>query len=1036
MTRLARLSLANRAVVALATLILIVAGVLSTTSLKQELIPSLEIPLAVVVTPLPGAAPDVVERQVTEVVEAAVSGVEGLEGTESTSRNSLSVVSVELAYGTDLQAAQQDLEQAVTRAGTGLPTGVTPSVITGSIDQLPVVQLAVAAPQLDEQELVTRVEEEVVPRLRGLEGVREVTLSGARETRVEIVPDPVALGAAGIGLDALTSALQANGAVIPAGTVTDGQRSLNVVVGERLSSVQDIAAIPLPTADPSGAPVLLGDVATVEQAQVPATSYARTNGQASVALAITKTPDGNTVSVSHDVRDLIPGIEAALGEGAAVDVVFDQAPFIEKSIEDLSTEGLLGLIFAVIVIMLFLLSLRSTLVTAISIPLSLLIAMTGLLVGGYSLNILTLGALTVAVGRVVDDSIVVIENIKRHLGYGEPKAQAILTAVREVAGAVTSSTITTAAVFVPIGIVGGQVGELFRPFAFTVAVALLASLVVSLTIIPVLAYWFLRAPADHQHAAVDRDRVEQGERHGLLQRSYLPVLRGAIAHPLITLAIAVAVLGGTLAAGTRLETNFIGDAGQNTLSVDQQLPAGTSLEVTDAAARQVEEVIAELDGVETYQVTVGSGGSGLQTAFLGGGGGSNTATFAITTDLDADQARVEQDLRAAIADVEDAGELTVTTGQAGFGLPPVEVVVRADDDQTLREAADLVAEAMADVQGTTDVVNNLASDAPAVQIQVDRAAATQAGTSESAIGQAVAGLLRGAPIGQADIAGRTTDVVVLLGQAPGDVQALRDTPVPTATGIVPLGQVAEVSEVQQPTSLTRQDGQRTATVTATATDQNLGGITTRLQEQLDALDLPDGAEAEIAGVSAEQQSAFADLYVALLASIAIVYLVMVATFRSLLQPLILLVSVPFAATGALALLLLTGTPLGVPSLIGLLMLVGIVVTNAIVLIDLVNQKREQGLSVVDAVIEGSRYRLRPILMTAAATIGALTPMALGLTGGSVFISQPLALVVIGGLTTSTLLTLVLVPVLYNLTERASAALRERRGRRTATTLPA
>ncbi|QZN84872.1 efflux RND transporter permease subunit [Cellulomonas sp. C5510] len=1033
MTRLARLSLANRAVVALATLILIVVGVLSTTSLKQELIPSLEIPLAVVVTPLPGAAPDVVERQVTEVVEAAVSGVEGLEGTESMSSNSLSVVTVELAYGTDMQAAQQDLEQAVTRAGTGLPAGVTPSVITGSIDQLPVVQLAVAAPQLDEQELVTRVEEEVVPRLRGVEGVREVTLSGGREVRVEVVPDPMALATAGIGLDALTSALQANGVVIPAGTVTDGQRSLNVVVGERLSSVQGIAAIALPAADPSGAPVLLGDVATVEQAHVPATSYARTNGQVSVALAITKTPDGNTVSVSHDVRELIPGIEAALGEGAAVDVVFDQAPFIEKSIEDLSTEGLLGLIFAVIVIMLFLLSLRSTLVTAISIPLSLLIAMTGLLVGGYSLNILTLGALTVAVGRVVDDSIVVIENIKRHLGYGEPKAQAILTAVREVAGAVTSSTITTAAVFVPIGIVGGQVGELFRPFAFTVAVALLASLVVSLTIIPVLAYWFLRAPAGNQ---VDRDRVEERERHGLLQRSYLPVLRGALGHPVITLVIAAAVLGGTVAASTRLETNFIGDAGQNTLSVDQQLPAGTSLEVTDAAARRVEQVIAELEGVETYQVTVGSGGSGLETAFLGGGGGSNTATFAITTDLDADQARVEQDLRAAIADVEDAGELTVTTGQAGFGLPPVEVVVRADDDQTLREAADLVAEVMADVQGTTDVVNNLASDAPAVQIQVDRVAATQAGTSESAIGQAVAGLLRGAPIGQADIAGRTTDVVVLLGQAPGDVQALRDTPVPTATGIVPLGQVAEVSEVQQPTSLTRQDGQRTATVTATATDQNLGGITTRLQEQLDALDLPDGAEAEIAGVSAEQQSAFADLYLALLASIAIVYLVMVATFRSLLQPLILLVSVPFAATGALALLLLTGTPLGVPAMIGLLMLVGIVVTNAIVLIDLVNQKREQGLSVLDAVIEGSRYRLRPILMTAAATIGALTPMALGLTGGSVFISQPLALVVIGGLTTSTLLTLVLVPVLYNLTERASTALRERRGRRRSATLPA
>lgn len=1035
MTRLAHLSLANRAVVALATAILIVAGVFSTTSLKQELIPSLEIPLAVVVTPLPGAAPDVVERQVTEVVEAAVGGVAGLEGTESTSSNSLSVVTVELAYGTDMQVAQQNLEQLLSRAATGLPAGATPSVITGSLDQFPVVQLAVAAPQLDEQEFVTRVEEDIIPRLRGVEGVREVTLSGAREMRVEVVPDPAAMARAGVGLQALSSALQANGVVIPAGTITDGQRSLNVVVGQRLTSVQDIASIALPAAEASATPVLLGEVASVTENPIPATSYARTNGQASIALAITKTPDGNTVSVSHGVRELIPGIEAALGGGAAVDVVFDQAPFIEKSIEDLSTEGLLGLIFAVIVIMLFLLSLRSTLVTAISIPLSLLIAMTGLSVGGFSLNILTLGALTVAVGRVVDDSIVIIENIKRHLGYGEPKGKAILAAVGEVAGAVTSSTITTAAVFVPIGIVGGQVGELFRPFAFTVAVALLASLLVSLTIIPVLAYWFLRAPADHALTTVDRDSVEERERHGLLQRSYLPVLRGALSHPVLTLGIAVAVIAGTVAGATRLETNFIGDAGQNTLSIDLELPPGTSLDVTDAAARQVEDAIAELDGVETYQVTVGSGGDGLQAAFLGGGG-SSAATFAITTSLDADQDRVERELRAAIGEMDDVGQLTVSAGQAGFGLPPVEVVVRADDDQTLRLAAEMVAEAMADVEGTTDIVNNLATDAPAIHIQVDRAAATRAGTSESEIGRAVAGLLRGAPIGQANIAGRPIDVVMLLGQAPADAQALRATPIPTASGFVTVGQVAEVSEVQQPTQLTRQNGERTATVTATATDQNLGGITSRLQEQLDILDLPDGAQAEIAGVSAEQQSAFADLYLALLASIAIVYVVMVATFRSLLQPLILLVSVPFAATGALALLLLTGTPLGVPALIGLLMLVGIVVTNAIVLIDLVNQKRKQGLPVRDAVIEGARYRLRPILMTAAATIGALTPMALGLTGGSVFISQPLALVVIGGLTTSTLLTLVLVPVLYNLAERAGVTVRERRGRRRATTSPA
>lgn len=1026
MVSLARLSLANRAIVALLTAMIIVAGIVSTTSLRQELIPSLEIPVAVVLTPQPGAAADVVEQQVTTVIENAVSGVEGLEGTTSSSTNSLSVVTVELAYGTDMDGAEQALQQAVNRVAPTLPAGSTPTVVAGSIDQLPVVQLAVAAPGSDEQELVAQLEDQVLPQLRAVEGVREATLTGTSELQVLITPDPAALVAGGMGVEAITTALQDNGVVVPAGTVTADGRSLSVVVGERLGSVEDIAALPLPTA--AGDQVItLGDVATVQVEPVAATSYARTNGEPSVAVAVTKSPDGNVVSISETVRELIPEWEEPLGEGAAIDVVFDQAPFIEQSIEDLSTEGLLGLVFAVLVIMLFLLSLRSTLVTAVSIPLSLLIAMIGLSVGGYTLNILTLGALTVAVGRVVDDSIVVIENIKRHLGYGEEKSAAILGAVREVAGAVTSSTITTAAVFVPLGIVGGQVGELFRPFAFTVAIALLASLLVSLTIVPVLAYWFLRgAPAD---AAGERGLVEERERSGVLQRSYLPILRASLRHPAVTLVVAGVVLAGTLGLSTRLETNFIGDAGQNTIAVSQELPPGTSLEATDEAAREIEQVIADLDGVETYQVTVGSGG-GIQAAFLGGGGGSNTATFSITTELDADPDQIQRDLRERLADLTDVGDVTVTAAQAGFGLPPVEVVVRADDDDTLREAASAVQQAMGEVDGLTDVVNNLASDTPTITVEVDREAAAAAGTSERAVGQALAGLLRGAPVGQASVDGDPLDVVLRLGQAPADVAALRATPVPTATGLVPLGQIADVAEVEQATSLTRQDGLRTASITATSTDQNLGGVTARLQEELDSLALPDGAEVEIGGISAEQQDAFADLGLALLASIAIVYLVMVATFRSLTQPLILLVSVPFAATGALGMLLATGTPLGVPALIGLLMLVGIVVTNAIVLIDLVNQYRRRGLPVSEAVVEGARYRLRPILMTAAATIGALIPMSLGLTGGSVFISQPLALVVIGGLTSSTLLTLVLVPVLYELFDRASTR-RDRRRHRAA-----
>ncbi|KWX10731.1 hydrogenase expression protein, partial [Carbonactinospora thermoautotrophica] len=421
------------------------------------------------------------------------------------------------------------------------------------------------------------------------------------------------------------------------------------------------------------------------------------------------------VEISHAVREKIPELEAVLGDGARLTVVFDQAPFIEESIRGLTTEGLLGLGFAVLVILIFLLSIRSTLVTAVSIPLSVLIAMIGLKVGGHSLNILTLGALTIAVGRVVDDSIVVLENIKRHLGYGEPKHAAILTAVREVAGAVTASTITTVAVFLPIAVVGGQVGELFRPFAVTVTVALLASLLVSLTVIPVLAYWFLKPAAGGVEA---RERARARELRNPLQRVYLPVLRWAIGHRVVTLVLGAVVFLGTFGLVPRLETNFL-DQGGNTFTVTQELPPGTSLARTDAAAKKVEEAIREVDGVETYQVMVGSSDEALMIAF-GAGSGANSAIFSITTDVEADQKAVEAELRRRLGELRDIGQVRLSSG-GGFGGAALQVVVRAPDQETLRAAAAQVEKAVRDTPDTADVVNDLAASQPTVRVRVDRA---------------------------------------------------------------------------------------------------------------------------------------------------------------------------------------------------------------------------------------------------------------------------------------------------------------------------
>ncbi len=449
------------------------------------------------------------------------------------------------------------------------------------------------------------------------------------------------------------------------------------------------------------------------------------------------------------------------------------------------------------------------------------------------------------------------------------------------------------------------------------------------------------------------------------------------------------------------------------------MPCGVaSLETQDAAAREVEQALMDLESVDTVQTTVGTAG-GPEAAFFGGGG-SPKATFSLTLSADADGVAAQQEVRDAVADLggEDSEGITVAGADAAFGSSTVDLVVRAPDTETLADAADQVQQLADDTEGASEVTNNLASAQSTIQVTVDRDAAAAVGLTETQVAGTVASLMSPSPVGSVNLGDGPVQVRVAVGQAPATVDELEALVVPTAAGVVPLTQIASIDEVEVPTSISRVNGERSATIAVTPAGQDLGTLTTALTAAIDDLDLPGGATVELGGVATQQADAFADLGLALLVAIAIVYLVMVATFRSLLQPFILLVSIPFAATGALLLLLATGTPLGVPALIGMLMLVGIVVSNAIVLIDLINQYRQQGRGLDEAVIEGSRQRLRPIVMTAAATIFALTPMAIGITGGGSFISQPLALVVIGGLLSSTLLTLVVVPVLYTIAERA------------------
>ena len=1069
MFRLATASLANRSVVGLLTVLIVASGLLSLTSLKQELLPSFEVPQASIVTAYPGASPEIVDAQISSLIEDEVRTLNNLVTVRSTSSANLSVVRVEFDFGTTTATVEEELNRVVANLKDSLPTDVSPRVISGSFDSVPIIVLSVASTTGNNNELAEILADVATPILSQVPGIQEITVAGGKKKEITLDLKAKVLRDNGLSQQSIVDALRANGFIIPAGSITDTQGELQIEIGTNVNSLEDFKKLPLiasntqnsqaaaqaaaaqaaaaqaaaaAAAAGQGAPgiptapsipaapaepeiLTIEDVAVVTYDYEPVTSISRTNGLDSLGIQVTKTQDGNTVAISNGVEAKIEELTEKLGGNVEISTVFDQGPFVEKQLENLTIEGTLGLTFAILIILVFLGSIRSTLVTAISIPTSLLVTFAGLLVSDYSLNLFTLSALTIAVGRVVDDSIVVIENINRHLSYGEEKKSAIIQAVKEVAGAITSATITTVAVFLPVALVGGVVGELFRPFSLSFTIALLASLIVSLTIVPVLAYWFLKAPktdvspeqmSESQLASQmeqAREVEELKEKKSWLQRGYIPILKTTQAHPVITLIASAAVLGFTFSLVPQLKTDFIGDFGGDTFSVRQELPAGSTFEQRDEASSVVESLILEQDGVETVLATFGGRADGR----VNFGGNANATTIQVSLAKDADGDAIKDAVQKGIDARSDIGETTISAGGGPGvgGSGTIDIKISGTNDEALFAAVEKVRSGMIAVENLSEITSSLSEQQRTLKITVDRVKAAEYGLTEIQVSGLVSSTLRPSSIGDVNIENESTPIFLVQEDTPATLEEIKEIQIPTRSGVIELQEIADISEVQAPVSITSEKGERVATVALTPDTDDLGAVTRDVTAKLAEIELPVGATATIGGVSAEQTESFQQLGLALLAAVAIVYLVMVATFSSLIQPLILLISIPFAATGALGLLLITDTPLGVPALIGMLLLVGVVVTNAIVLIDLINQYRKQGRTIQQSIMDGSRQRLRPILMTALATIFALSPLAFGITGGG-FISQPLAIVVIGGLVSSTLLTLVIVPVLYWLIE--------------------
>ncbi len=1020
MHQLANVSLKNRPFVALVCIAAAIMGIFSIATLRQELIPEIDMPAVSVVAISPGATAEQMSERIAVPIEQQVASIPEVTDTETSSRSSYATITVELEYGTDTSRATAKVEQAISRVENSFPDGTTVEATSGTSADIPLAMLGVSTSG-DALATAQRVRGVAIPELEKVPGIASVQLIGAPEQQVAVDIDQAKAAAAGVAQDALAEALDNNGLAVPVGTVAGDGRTLDVTVGQRLASLDDLRALPIKTTDPASGEdgvTTLGEIANVELAAKDTNMSARVDGKEAVALVVTANSNANIVDTSAKLQDKLDDLGPMIGSDAEFSVIFDQAPYITLSINSLMKEGGVGLLMAVVVILLFLLSMRSTLVTAISIPMSLLLAFIGMLVSGYTLNVLTMSALTITIGRVVDDSIVVIENIKRHLEYGKPKRQAIMDAVAEVASAVTAATIVTLLVYVPVAFVSGLVGQLFKPFALTVVLAMAASLFVSLTIVPVLAYWFVRPSKGAREAIAEakagdadalerfRARAEDDESRGWLRRAYRPALAGTQAHPAITLAAALAVLAATGALYPLLNVNLMGGTGQNFASLAQTAPPGTDMETLVAHATEGEKALLEVDGVESIATTVGAG---MMTGMTGG----SSISYFVTTDAGRDQEALASELEKALSEHSSGDEVSANSTST-FLSSTIDVDLVAADDATLAEANRLVLEALDGVEGAKSVTSNLSAEQPSVQITVNRDAAGALGLAENAVVGMIASQMVSASIGEVTLDNIDTEIHLKIADPVTTFEELENMQIMG----MPLAQLAKVEQVNVVPNVVTANGQRTATISVEPEDSDkLGALRDTVASRVADADLPEGATTTEAGAAEQISDMFRQLGLAMLAAILLIYVTLVWIFKSLGQPLLLLVSIPFSAIGAILGLLVTGQPLGLAALVGMLMLIGIVVTNAVVLIDLVNQYRRAGMEMDEAIDLGAQRRVRPIVMTAISTIAAMTPMALGISGQEGFISQPMAVTVIGGLFSSTALTLVLLPVLYRLTQK-------------------
>ena len=1034
--KLLQFSLGNKFAIFLMVVLIILGGVYSSAKLKLELLPDVENPVISVQTTMSGATPQSTQEEISSKIENQVRSLAYVNSVQTESIPNASIVTVEYDNGTDMDKAEEQLKKEIDKIKFKDGVG-EPELTRNSMDAFPIVAYSFTSNNQKLKDVTKKLNQQLVPKLQTIDGVQNAQLNGQTNREVSLKFKQKNLDEKGLTANDVENYIKTATRETPLGLFQFNKSNKSIVVDGQFKSVDAFKNLKIPLSisgqavqndsDSDSDSLMPSDntrstnssTHMAQEGQMPSvplkdladisvgderTSISKTNGKDAVNLQIMKSQDANTVQVAREVQKKVD--EFVRNESGMKSIkTMDTAKPIEDSLYTMVEKAALGTIVAIIVILLFLRNIRTTAISIVSIPMSILIALIALKLSNVSLNILTLGALTVAIGRVIDDSIVVVENIFRRLSDPNEKLKGenlIISATREVFKPIMSSTLVTIVVFLPLVFVSGSVGEMFRPFALAITFSLLASLLVSITLVPSLGATFFKNGVKNK---------EQKEGLGTVGRAYRSALNWSLNHKWIVLIVSIFILVGSVVIGARnLGTSYISTGDNKFLALTYTPKPGETQKSVTQHAEKVQNYLDKKDKVETVQYSIGGPTPQDPTG--------STNSMAIMIKYQSDTPNFDEEPDKVLKHIEtfkQPGEWKNQDLGTGAGNNSVEVTVKGPNTSAMKDTVNRVEKMMTDIKGITNVKSDLSQTYDQYEIKVDQNKAADNGISAAQLAMNLNENLPEKTISTVNEKGKSIDVKVKQNkQTDWSSQKIKNIKLNKPTGgTIKLSEIASLKKSYTPSKLIQEDGDYATTVTGKVTDKDVGGKSQQVMAKVKDLEKPSHIKINVGGATDDIDKAISQLAMAMIAAIIIVYLILVITFRGGLAPFTILFSLPFTVIGVVLALIITGETISVPSLIGMLMLIGIVVTNAIVLIDRVINNEKQGMTMKQALIEAGGTRIRPILMTAIATIGALVPLLFG-QDSSILISKGMAATVIGGLISSTLLTLFVVPVIYEI----------------------